>query len=261
MRRRNRDVDAVPVLDGSFGKYAEELSFDIVGAARDEQARLLGVRLPGAVRIVLAHHQHPSVAIDVLTMQPVLWLVVRIGPNTRAAEASVSETRVRAVRVHPGNDVERPRVERVRDPLVSPVVVEEAVEQVQRGGGTGELHRMDLCVDEDRRLLLGRTGVEVRHRGDRDLASLVGLSDRIEPEKMWEGGSPGLERLGQLAVGVEAVELDAHERGTLLHRAQRARRIKRHAAGVGGAGSSHPAKASTSPNPASCSIAIHSFTV
>ena len=92
------------------------------------------------------------------------------------------------------------------------VGVEEVVEEVERGGRPRELHRVDLGVDEHRGLLVRGAGLRVRDRAEPDVAALVRVPDRLEREERRVLGGPRLERLGQLGVGVEAVELDAHER-------------------------------------------------
>ena len=151
--------------------------------------------LPGAVRVAEPHHQQAPVAVDVLTVEPVLRLLARVRPNARAAEATVREPGVRAVWVHAGNDVEGARVERVGHALVVAVSVQEPVEEVERRGRAGELHRVDLGVDEDRRLLLRRPGLEVRDRRERDLPAFVRLADRLDREEAGELAGPRLERL------------------------------------------------------------------
>ena len=170
---------------------------------------IVRVRLPGAVRVAEAHHQQAPVAVDVLAVEPVLRLLARVRANARAAEAPVGEPRVRAVRVHARDDVERARVERVRHPLVVAVPVQEPVEEVQRRGRAGELHRVDLGVDEDRRLLLRRPRLEVRHRREPDLAAFVRLADRLEREQARETRRPRRRASPELGVRVEAIEADA----------------------------------------------------
>jgi hypothetical protein len=185
------------------------IALDVVGAPRDQESWVVGVRLPGAVRIRHAHEEHAPVAVDVLAVEPVLGLVTRVWADARAAEAAVREPRLGAVRVDARHDVERPRVHRVSDAGI--VGVEEAVEEVESGCRAGELHRVDLGMDEDGRLLDGPPGVGIRDRTEPDVAIFVRLPDRLEAEERGELGRPCLERLGQLGVRVEAVELDAHE--------------------------------------------------
>ena len=207
-RWRDRDVDAVPVVDRPLGEHAVEVALDVVGAPRDQRARVVRMRLPRAVRILHPHEEDAPVAVDVLAMKPVLGLLARVRPHARATEAPVGEPGLGAVRIDAGDDVERARVDRVAHACV--VGVEEVIEKVQRGGRSRELHRVDLGVDEHGRLLLGRPRLRVRHRAEPDVAALVGVPDRLERERAWMLRGPRLERLGQLGVGVEAVELDAH---------------------------------------------------
>ena len=212
-RGRDRDRDAVPVPDHPLREQPEELALDVVGPATDEDTRVVPVRLPGAVRVAPAHEEDAPVAVDVLTVETVHRLVERIRPEARAAPAPVCEHRLRPVGIDARDDVEAARVERMRDPLVRPVAVQEPVEQVERRRRAGELGRVDLCVDDHRRLLLGRPRVEVRDRHERDLAALVRGADRLDGAQAWELRRPGGERLLKLRVRVEALELDAHERG------------------------------------------------
>ena len=207
-RRRDRDVHAVPVVDGPFRKDAVEVARDVVGETGDEEPRVFGVRLPRAIRIRHAHEEDASVPVDVLAVQAVLGLVARIGPDARAAEAAVGEPCLGAVRVDPWDDVERARVDRMSNARV--VRVEEVVEQVERRRRPGELHGVDLRVDEHGGLLLGRSSLRVRDGADPDVASLVRLADRLEGKDRRVLRGPRLQRFGQLGVGVEAVEADAH---------------------------------------------------
>ena len=87
------------------------------------------MRFPRAVRIGHAHEEDAPVAVDVLAVEPVLGLVARIRADARAAEATVGEPGVGAVRVHAGDDVERARVDGVPNARV--LGVEEVVEQME----------------------------------------------------------------------------------------------------------------------------------
>ena len=82
---------------------------------------VLGMRLPGPVRVGHAHEEDAPVPVDVLAVEAVLGLLARVRAHARAAAAAVREPRLGAVRVHARHDVERPRVERVRDAVVGPV--------------------------------------------------------------------------------------------------------------------------------------------
>ena len=166
------------------------------------------MRLPRAVRIGHAHEEDASVPVDVLAVEAVLGLVARIRTNARAAEAAVGEPCLGSVRVDPWDDVERARVDGMSDALV--VRVEEVVEEVERRCRPGELHGVDLRVDEHGGLLLGRSSLRVRDGAEPDVPALVRRADRLEGEERRELARPRLERLGELCVGVEAVEADAH---------------------------------------------------
>ena len=56
-RRRDLDRDPVVVADRALPEQPVVLAAFLVGVAAHHQARLLGMRLPGAVRIAHAHHQ------------------------------------------------------------------------------------------------------------------------------------------------------------------------------------------------------------
>ena len=167
------------------------------------------MRLPGAVRILEAHHQDPAVAVDVLLVQAVLLVEPRIGPDAGADEPRpVGERELGAVGVQARDDVERARVEAARDLLVAPVAAQQLVEEVQRGGAAGHLERVDVRLDEQRRLVEVGAGVEVRDRREPDVAALERLPDALEPEELGPLLGPALEDLRQLVVPVEPVERD-----------------------------------------------------
>ena len=214
--RRDGNRDAVPVADRPLGQDAVEVAFDVVRESGDEQARVVRMRFPRAVPVGHAHEEHAAVSVDVLPLETVLGLVAWIRAHARATEAPVGEARVGSVRVHARDDVERAGVDRVGDALVLAVAVEQAVEEVQRRGRARELHRVDLGVDEDGRLLVGRPGLRVRHGAEPDVASLVRLAHGLEAEERRELRCPRFQRLRQLGIRVEAVEADAHERARYL---------------------------------------------
>ena len=57
------------------GSKSEELALDVVRPATDQDARVVRVRLPGAVRVAHPHEEDASVAVDVLAVQAVDRLV------------------------------------------------------------------------------------------------------------------------------------------------------------------------------------------
>ena len=191
------------------GEHPVEVAFDVVGKPCDEEPCVVGVRLPRSVRVGHAHEEDAPVSVDILAMEAVLGLVARIRPDARAAEAAVCEPGLGAVGVHARDDVERSCVEGVADSRV--VGVEEMVEEVERRGRARELHRMDLCVDEDGGLLVRRARLGVRDGAEPDVAPLVRVTDGLVREQRRMLGRPRLERLRQLGIRVEAVEPDAHE--------------------------------------------------
>ena len=73
----------------------------------------------------------------------------------------------------------------------------------------GELGRVDLRVDDDRRLLLGRPRVEVRDRGRAGLAALVRECRSTRRCTAGEVGRPGARASPSAPRRVEALELDA----------------------------------------------------
>ncbi len=180
--RRDGDGHAVPVVDRPLREHTVEVAFEVVGLPGDEQPRIIGVRLPGPVRVAKPHHEDTPVAVDVLAVEAVLQLLAWVRPNARPPEPAVGEPGLCAVRVDPRNDVKRACVEGVRDARILAVVVEQPVEQIQCGRRPRELHRVDLRVDEDGRLLVRRASLEVRDRGQRNLPSFVGRTDRLHAE-------------------------------------------------------------------------------
>ena len=60
-RRSDRDGDAVPVVDRPLGKHAVEVALDVVRASRDEEPRVVWMRLPGSVRVGHAHEEDAPV--------------------------------------------------------------------------------------------------------------------------------------------------------------------------------------------------------
>ncbi len=110
----------------------------------------------------------------------------RHGRRSSARAPPVGERRVGAVRVGARYDVEAARVERVRHALVVAVAVEQPVEQVERSGRPGELDRMDLGMEKNRRLLLGRARLRFVTVASQMSRALVGAADGLEP-----GEAPG----------------------------------------------------------------------
>ena len=130
-RRRDLDLDAVVVADQPFPEQPVERAVlgPLVGVARGQEARVVGMRLPGAVRVLDPHHQDPSVAVDVLLVEPVLLVEARVRPDARADEVRlVGERELGAVRVEPRDDVEDARVETARDLRIAPVAAQELVD-------------------------------------------------------------------------------------------------------------------------------------
>ena len=215
------------------------------------------MRLPRAVRIGHAHEEDAPVAVDVLAVEAVLGLLARIRPDARAAEAAVGEPGLGAVRVHARDDVERARVDGVSNARV--VRVEEVVEEVERRCRPGELHRVDLRVDEHGGLLVGRPGLRVRDGAEPDVAALVRLCRSPRRRRATGTRLPTPRASRSARRRCRSGRSGRASRASLVHRAQRARRIRRQTSGVIGVTPSQAPKASTSAKPASRSISIHSF--
>jgi hypothetical protein len=207
-RRGDGDRHAVPVQDRALREDAIEVALDVVRGARDEEAGVLRVWLPRPVRVTHSHEEHAAVPVDVLAVQAVARLLVRVRPHARASEAPVPETRLGSVGIHPRHDVEGTCVECM--PGAGVLGVQEVVDEVQRRGRSRELHGVDLRVHDHGGLLLRGPRLEVRDRAEPDVAPLVRRPDRLDLEERRELGRPRLERLGQLGVVVEAVEANAH---------------------------------------------------
>jgi hypothetical protein len=138
------------------------------------------MRPPGPVRILDAHVEYPSIAVHVLHAQPVFVFLARIWPHAGADQATLLEPPLRSVRVQARNDVEHPRVERARDLLVVPVLRQEPVDEMERGAAAGPFHRVDVRLDQEARFVDMSAGLCVRDGDEQDVASLVGLADRLD---------------------------------------------------------------------------------
>ena len=95
-------------------------------------------------------------------MEPVELLDERPRTGARPDEARpVGERELGAVGVQAWDDVEGARVEDAGDSLVAAVLREQPVDQVQRGGAARHLDRVDVGLDQERRLLERRPGLGV----------------------------------------------------------------------------------------------------
>jgi hypothetical protein len=181
-RRSDLDRDAVEVADPAFPEHAVELAFRVVGLAPDEHARFLRMGLPRAVGVAQPHHQDPAVAVEVLLVETVDLLGERPGTRAGADEPRlVGERELRPVGIEARHDVDRPRVEQARDPLVLAVAGQQAIDQVERRRRARHLDRVDVGLDQEPRLLEVGTGLGIRQRAEPDLAPFVGRSDRLHP--------------------------------------------------------------------------------
>ncbi len=195
-RRRDLDRHTVVIPDPPLPEHPEVLAALLVGVAPDHQPRLIGMRLPGAVGIADPHHQDPAVSVQVLLVEPVELLDERPRTGARPDEARpLGERQLGAVGVQAWDDVERAGVEDAGDSLVAAVLGEEPVDQVERGGRTRHLHRVDVGLDQKCGLLERRPGLGVRDRGQPDVPALVALADRLEGEQLGPLVGPTLEDL------------------------------------------------------------------
>jgi hypothetical protein len=198
-RRRDLDLDAVVVPDPALPQHPVERAVlrALVCVARRHHPRIIRVRLPGAVRVLDAHHQDAPVAVDVLFVEAVLLVEPRIRAQARADEVRlVREGCLGTVHGQPRHDVERAGVEAARDLRVGAVTAKELVEEVERGRAAGHLDRVDVRLDEEARLLEIGPGVEVRDRREPDVPPLVRLADALEPEELRALLRPALEDPG-----------------------------------------------------------------
>ena len=210
-RRRDLDLNAVVVSDQPLPEQPVEGAVlgPLVGVARGQEPRVVGMSLPGAVRVLDPHHQDPPVAVDVLFVEPVLLVEPRVRTDARADELRlVGERELGAVRVEPGDDVEDARVEAARDLRIAPVAAKELVDEVQRRRAARHLERVDVRLDEEPGLVEVGSRLEVRDRRQPDVAALVRRADALDADELRLLLGPALEDLGQLVVPVEPVEGD-----------------------------------------------------
>ena len=113
----NVDQGAVIVFDLPLGEQAVVLSPRLGRFAADEQARVLRVGLPGAIRVRNAHHQHAPIAIHVFSDQAADGLlIVGIGARAGADEFGlVGEGQLGAIGIHPRADIKDTRVHAAGD--------------------------------------------------------------------------------------------------------------------------------------------------
>ncbi len=195
-RRCDLDRDAVEVPNPAFPEQPEVLAALLVRVAPDHEPRLLRMRLPRAVRIADPHHQDAPVAVEILLVEPVELLREGPGPSAGADEPGpVGQCQLGAVGVQPRDDVEDACVEGARHPLVASVPREQAVHHVERRRGAGHLDRVDVGLDQQRRLFECRPGLGVRDRGEPDVPALVALADRLDGEELGPLAGPALEEL------------------------------------------------------------------
>src|SRR4029453_833598 len=84
----------------------------------------------------------------------------------------------------------------------------QALYRVRRRRCAGDLDRVDVRLDQERRLLEIRSSLGVGDRRKPDVTALVGLADRLGPEELGPFLGPALEDVRQLVVPVEPVESD-----------------------------------------------------
>ena len=189
-----------------------------VGRDRDEQAGLVGVGHPGAVRVGDAHLQDATVAIDVLDRQAGPSMPVAVRPRTHARPSELRHVRqhpFRTVRVDARNDVERPAAHGSGDLFVAgDEAVDQMVQDVARGDGGGELLGVDAGVDPVRGLGVVRAVGGVRDGDEQEFTAFVGPAVRLHGDEVRVVRAELVEPCRQLVVPQEPVELvrDCHGR-------------------------------------------------
>jgi hypothetical protein len=188
------DLQAVEVDEGALGHHPVVGAAELARLARDHQPRLVGVALPGAVRVGHAHLQHAAVAVDVLDRQAVHRLLVeRIGPGGRADEARlVGQRQLGAVGVQARAEVDHPGVEQLGDPGIAAMPGHQLVQPVQAGGAGRQLTGMDVAVDPDGRLVLVIAGGAVGDDHQRDVTPFVALAQHPQVDQVRPGIGVGL---------------------------------------------------------------------
>ena len=80
------------------------------------------------------------------------------------------------------------------------------MQEMEGGGGRGDLGGMDVAFEEHRRLFVVRAVFTVGHRGEPDAPTFEGRADRLERHEVRMGRGEGLESGGKFVVGVEMIE-------------------------------------------------------
>ena len=203
------DRQAVVVPDQALGHQPVVLAAELAGLARDHKARILLALLPSAVRIGDAHEEDPAVAVDVLGGQALDRLLVEWITARRRADVArpVGERELGAVGIEARAQIDRARVEQLRDLGVGAVFCEQLVQEIEHRRRRRQLGGVDVAVGPERRLVLGGAGRDVGDRRDPDVAPFEALADRADRRQGRKRLRVFEQQLGQLVVPVEDVEV------------------------------------------------------
>ena len=205
-RRRDRDRLAVVPLDRSLGHDPPIFAAGLVRPPRDEQARLVGMRLPGPAGVAEAHEDHLSVAIDIAHPEPRGGRLARFWPYGGPDDPSFPQRRLDAVRAQARKDIDAAGVDEPLDALVLVVVAKERPDEVERGDPARPLERVHVAVDEQGRLFDRRARRPVGDRHEPELAPSGCRPDAPELEDIGPGGGPALQQRRQFVVVEDMVE-------------------------------------------------------
>ena len=178
-RARDRQIEAVVVLDATFGHDAEIFATGFHRIATHHQARLGGMLFPWAVGIRDAHHQDAAIAVDIFGLQPLNRILVVGVRACRGADVFrfVGHRPLGTVRVHARDHVQRARVEQARDVVLLAVIGKQRIDEFQRRDGAGKFGRVNVGVDVKRRFGQRLAGGVVGNGDAPDRAALVAGTD------------------------------------------------------------------------------------
>jgi len=213
---RHTEQVAIVVLDRALGEDPVEVSRNILRLAADHQARLVGMRLPGAVGVLDPHPEQAAVAINILFFQA-LQRVFVIGVRARAGADQarlIGQQPFRAVRIDARAHVEGARIQATGDGLVLTVARGQTPDQVQARAGRRHLGSVDVAINPQRRFLLRRPGLEIGDRCQPDITAFVTLAQAFQPDQIGEFLRIGVQKRGKLLVAVEAIESNGRHRSS-----------------------------------------------
>ena len=201
---------AIAIVVDALADDAVEGPLAVIILAADEQARILGADLAIAVGIGDAHLGDETIAVEILGGVLIgAAVAVVVDGSDRAAQGNpVQQRGIGAVGVELGADVEGAGVEKRGHLRVGTVAIEEIAGEKEGEGAAGQLTRVDVAIDIQRRLLGRRAGLVVGDLDQGQIGAEVALTDGVQFRQLWVLLDPfGQDHVG-LGVGVVAVPVD-----------------------------------------------------